>query len=202
VQIPRILQVLELFGIPVIGKPGLEADDVIATLTDRVLEDPAHPDLTVRIVSKDKDLEQLLRERVTLFDIHTGDEMDHEALYRRRGVTPDQVIDYLTLTGDVVDNVPGVPGIGPKTAAKLLHQFGSVDGILENLDQVKGQCRENLLNARAALPISRRLVTLHRDPEISFDLEAARVRPLPKQDMAELCRTLGFGRLTELFGNL
>jgi DNA polymerase-1 len=128
--------------------------------------------------------------------------MDHEALYRRRGVTPDQVIDYLTLTGDVVDNVPGVPGIGPKTAAKLLHQFGSVDGILENLDQVKGQCRENLLNARAALPISRRLVTLHRDPEISFDLEAARVRPLPKQDMAELCRTLGFGRLTELFGNL
>lgn len=198
-QIPRILEVLELFGIPVIGKSGLEADDIIATLTDRVLEDPTQPDLTVRIVSKDKDLEQLLRDRVTLFDIHTGEEMDSETLFDRRGVTPDQIIDYLTLTGDVVDNVPGVPGIGPKTAAKLLQTHGSLDRILENLDQVKGQCRDNLEKARSYLPISRRLIALHRDDAIPFDLESARVGPLPTEDMARFCETLGFGRLTAFF---
>lgn len=198
-QIPRILQVLELFGIPIIAKRGLEADDVIATLADRIVEDPAHTDLTVRIVSKDKDLEQLLRDRITLFDIHTGEELDRDSLQARRGVTPDQIVDYLTLTGDTVDNVLGVPGIGPKTAAKLLSQFGSVDGILRNLPEIKGQCRENLEKARETLPISRRLVTLVRDPEIPFDLESARARPLPGNEMAEFCRTLGFGRLTEFF---
>ena len=198
-QIPRILEVLKLFGIPVIGKSGLEADDIIATLTDRVLDDPTQPDLTVRIVSKDKDLEQLLRDRVTLFDIHTGEELDSDGLFDRRGVTPSQIIDYLTLTGDTVDNVPGVPGIGPKTAAKLLQQHGSLDRILENLDQVKGQCRDNLEAARPYLPISRRLIALHRDDEIPFDLDSARVSPLPTEDMARFCETLGFGRLTEFF---
>ena len=198
-QIPRILEALELFGIPVIGKRGLEADDIIATLTDRVLEDPAHPDLTVRIVSKDKDLEQLLHDRVTLFDIHTGEELGSDGLFARRGVIPDQIIDYLTLTGDTVDNVPGVPGIGPKTAAKLLQQHGTLERILENLDMVKGQCRDNLEKARPYLPISRRLIALHRDSEIPFDLDAARARPLPTEDMASFCETLGFGRLTEFF---
>src|SRR6478609_9055195 len=93
VQIPRILEMTELFGIPVIGVPGLEADDVIGTITHRLLSDPSCSDLKIRIVSKDKDLEQLLGDRVTLFDIHTDTTIDVAALWEGKGITPAQVID-------------------------------------------------------------------------------------------------------------
>jgi DNA polymerase I len=197
-QVGRILELVSLFGIPIIGKTGLEADDIIATITDRVLADPAQADLRVRIVSKDKDLEQLLNERVTLYDIHTEAEMDVAALKEKRGIEPGQVVDLLMLTGDTVDNVPGVNGIGPKTAAKLLQQYGSVDGILENLTQIKGSWRENLENARPLLPFSRRLLSLKRDPEIPFSLEEAQVRPLPSTAIASLFDELGFHRIKDL----
>lgn len=198
-QMPRIRELLDLLGIPVVCKPGLEADDVIATITDRVLSDAAHPGLRVRIVSPDKDLEQLLTgDRVTLFDVHTEVETDEAALLQKRGVTPAQVVDLLALTGDAVDNVPGVDGIGPRTAAKLVQQFGSLDGVLENLDQVKGWWKENLEKARPVLPLSRRLLTLERDPEIAFSLEEARARPLPAADLTRLFDELGFSRLKAL----
>ena len=194
-QLGRILELLDLLEVPVISRPGLEADDVIATLTDRVLADEAYPDLRVRIVSRDKDLEQLLSRRATLFDVHTEAETDVAALWERRGVTPAQVVDLLTLTGDVVDNIPGVAGIGPKTAAKLLQQFGSLEGILANLDQVPQRWRESLEKARTFLPLSRRLVTLERDPEIAFSLPSARARPLPAEKLLPFFEELGFSRL-------
>jgi DNA polymerase-1 len=193
-QIPRILEVTELFGIPIVGQAGMEADDVIATITTRLLSDPACDDLSIRIVSKDKDLEQLLSERVTMFDIHTDTTIDVAALWEEKGITPAQVIDVLALTGDTVDNVPGVEGIGPKTAAQLVQQFGSIDGILENLDQIKGKRRENLEKAREQLPISRTLVTLRHDAEIPFTLEGARVRPLQVAKLQTLFQQLGFRR--------
>jgi len=117
-QIPRIQELIELFGIPAIEHPGLEADDVIACITHRVLRDPAMADIDIRIVSKDKDLEQLLCDRVTMFDIHTDTQINTAWLMENKGIRPDQVIDLLALTGDTVDNVPGVEGIGPKTAAR------------------------------------------------------------------------------------
>jgi DNA polymerase-1 len=196
-QTERILQLLGLCGIPVIGKPGLEADDVIATITDRLMADPAHADLRIRIVSRDKDLEQLLSDRVTLFDVHTGTETDVAALRAKRGIEPEQVVDLLTLTGDAVDNIPGVDGIGPRTAAKLLQQYGTLDAILENLDQLKGAWRDNLAKVRPALPYSRRLVTLKRDEEIPFSLEDSRVRPLPTEAIVPLFDELGFNRLKD-----
>src|SRR5690242_4420926 len=111
-QIPRVFETVETFGIPIVGHPGLEAHGVIASITQRVLDDPALADVTIRIVSKDKDLEQLLCDRVSLFDIHTDTTIDVAALFANKGVTPAQVIDLLTLTGDTVDNVPGVDGVG------------------------------------------------------------------------------------------
>ena len=143
----------------------------------RLLNDPACDDLNIRIVSKDKDLEQLLCDRVTMFDIHTDTTIDVASLLETKGITPAQVIDVLALTGDTVDNVPGVEGIGPKTAAQLVQQFGSIDGILANLDQIKGKRRENLEKARAHLPLSRELVTLRCEADFPFSLEDARVRP-------------------------
>jgi DNA polymerase I len=194
-QTERILQLLALCSIPVIGKPGLEADDVIATITDRLLADPAHPDLRIRIVSKDKDLEQLLSDRVTLYDVHTGAETDVEALRAKRGIEPGQVVDLLALTGDAVDNIPGVDGIGPRTAAKLLQQYGSLENILEHLDEIKAAWKENLDRARPVLPLSRRLLTLKRDDDIPFSLDAARARPLPTEELVSLFDELGFSRL-------
>jgi DNA polymerase I len=196
-QVPRVLEVVEAFGIPVIGQAGLEADDVIATIVQRVLDDPACAGLDVRIISKDKDLEQLLCDRVALFDIHTGATIDVAALWENKGITPGQVIDVLALTGDTVDNVPGVDGIGLKTAAQLIGEFGSIEGILAGLDRIKGKRRENLEKAREHLPLSRALVTLRRDASVSFSLEASRVCPVDLERLLALFQQLGFNRYQE-----
>ena len=164
-QIPRITQVLEHFNIPIVGVKGLEADDVIATITQRVLDDPSSKDVHIRIISKDKDLEQLLCDRVTMFDIHTDKTIDVASLWEDKGITPEQVIDLLALMGDTVDNVPGVEGVGPKTAAKLIQDFESIDGIFANIDKIKGKRRQNLEKAQSHLPLSRTLVTLKRDAD-------------------------------------
>jgi len=103
----------------------------------------------------------------------------------------------LALTGDVVDNIPGVEGIGPRTAAQLVQRFGSLDAVLDNLDQVKDRWRQSLERARPSLPLSRRLVTLERDPDLSFCLEAARARPLPTAALLRIFEELGFTRLLE-----
>ena len=196
-QVPRVFELVERFGLPVVMHPGLEADDVIATITQRVLDDPALADVHVRIVSKDKDLEQLLGDRVALVDIHTDTVIDIAALYASKGVRPAQVVDLLALTGDSVDNVPGVAGIGPKTAAQLIQQFGSIEGIYAGLEQIKGKRRESLEAARAHLPLSRTLVTLKRDGDFAFALEAARVRPPDPQRIIPLFQQLGFHRFQD-----
>ena len=176
-QIPRIQQVLETFEIPVIGKPDLEADDIIASVTQYILDSPDTQDVYVRIISKDKDLEQLLCDRVTMFDIRNEKTIDVATLWETKGITPDQVIDTLALMGDTSDNVPGVEGIGLKTAAKLIQEFGSLENIYANIDQIKGKRRENLEKAQEYISLSQQLVTLKRDAELDFSLEQARVKP-------------------------
>lgn len=176
-QIPRIQQVLETFEIPVIGKPDLEADDIIASVTQYILDSPDTQDVHVRIISKDKDLEQLLCDRVTMFDIRNEKTIDVATLWETKGITPDQVIDTLALMGDTSDNVPGVEGIGLKTAAKLIQEFGSLENIYANIDQIKGKRRENLEKAQEYISLSQQLVTLKRDAKLDFSLEQARVKP-------------------------
>ena len=196
-QVPRVLEAIGGFGIPVIGEAGLEADDVIATITQRLLDDPARGDLEIRIVSKDKDLEQLLGPRVSMFDVHTDVTIDVAALLANKGITPEQVVDTLTLIGDTVDNVPGVDGIGPKTAAQLVQQYGSLDGILAALDGLSPKRRESFERARAHLSLSRTLVTLRRDASFPFDLDAARVRPPDVGRLVPLFQLLGFHRFQD-----
>ncbi|MDQ3700926.1 MAG: DNA polymerase I [Chloroflexota bacterium] len=196
-QVPRVQELMERFGIPVVGQAGLEADDIIATITQRVLDDPSCADVEIRIVSKDKDLEQLLGERVTMFDVHTDTTMDVAGLLASKGITPAQVVDSLALIGDAVDNVPGVAGIGPKTAAQLVQQFGSLAGILERLDEVKGKRREALALARPHLPLSLALVTLKRDADFPFSLEAARVHPPDPNKLIPFFQQLGFHRFQD-----
>ncbi len=196
VQIPRILEITRLFGVPVLSHQGAEADDIIATIATRLTasDHDGDRDVTVAIVSKDKDLEQLLGDRVKMFDIHTDTTIDVETLKETKGIAPEQVIDLLTLTGDSTDNIPGVAGVGTKTAAKLLQEFGSIDNLLANVDKIKGKRRENIEAARPFLDKARQLVTLKRDVPIDFKLEDAHVDQIDATALQRLFKKLGFNR--------
>ena len=191
-QIDRIFEVIEGFGIPILGQTGLEADDVIATITQRILDDPTYRDVQIRIVSKDKDLEQLICDRVSLFDIHTDTLIDAPALLANKGITPEQVIDVLALMGDNVDNVPGVEGIGPKTAGQLVQQFGSVEGVLSHLDEIKGAMQRKLIDGRDSAFLSKRLATILRDVPVQIDLPKCVAHDFDKHKVEDLFRELEF----------
>ena len=204
-QIHRILQLLEAFGILTLGKPELEADDIIASVTQSILDNPETEDVDVTIISRDKDLEQLLLgDRVTMLDLHNDKIIDERSLKETKGIEPSQVVDVLALMGDTSDNVPGVEKIGLKTAAQLILQYGSIDGIFENIDEIKGKRRENLEKARSQLALARQLVTLRRDAASGFSIEQARVKPLDLQKILPLFRELELKRyeqvVTELAG--
>lgn len=201
-QIPRMFELAQLFGLPILEAPGYEADDVMATLADAVTAgkfDQEAPGLHLRLVAKDKDLEQVLGDRVTLYDVQTDESLDADALVVKRGITAQQVIDYQTLIGDSTDNIPGVKGIGPKTAQKLLEQFGTVENLLANLDQLKGKQKENLEIARdtGVIDLTRRLVTLKRDTPIEFSLADTQTHGTEKikgPELLAMFRELGFNR--------
>lgn len=189
-QIPVMLKMTEDFGVPVVGLPGYEADDLMATFADRFAGEFDR----IRLVSKDKDLQQCLTQKVTLYDIHKDEEMGIEGLHEKKGVRPDQIIDLQVLTGDNVDNIPGVPGIGDKTAAKLIAEFGTVDNLLANIDQVKGKRRENIEKSQRQFELARKLVTLKKDVEIGT---AASDLALPSPDgelLVKRFKELGFGK--------
>ena len=197
-QIPRIEQVLRAFGILTLGETALEADDIIASVTQVVLDEPTARHVHVAIVSKDKDLEQLLGPRVTMLDIHNDKTLDVQTLWRTKQIKPSQVCDVLALMGDSADNVPGVEGIGLKTAATLIHKFGSIEEIFANIDEMKGKRRENLEKARAQLPLSRTLVTLKRDAALNFSLEQARVKPFDLRKIQPLFQELELKRFNKV----
>lgn len=192
-QIRRIHQVLEVMGISELVVPGFEADDVIATLARKA----SAAGWQVRICSKDKDLEQLIDERTRLYDCRTGAECDAARLLAEKGYRPDQALDIQTLIGDSIDNVPGVPGVGPKTAAKLLAEFGTLEALLAGLDKVKPALAAKIRENQPALELSRKLVRLRDDVPLPVELEAMGVgRPDPAR-MAPLFGELGFARFLD-----
>ncbi|MCZ6445025.1 MAG: DNA polymerase I [Planctomycetota bacterium] len=193
-QVNRCVQVLDLMGIPVLGVEGVEADDVIATIVRQLAAE--HPDLNIRIISRDKDLTQLIGEHVDLLDINKDETITPEQLFRTEGVKPHHVRDILALMGDPTDNVPGVAGIGPKTAAQLILRHGSLDGVLAHLNEITGKRRANLEASRDVLALSRQLVTLKDDVDVRLDLESARFQPasVPVDQLLGTFQQLGFNR--------
>ena len=174
-QIPVMIEIAEAFGLPVLAVPGAEADDIMATLADTLTA--ADADLKVTLVSKDKDLEQVISDRVVLYDVQTQEVRDEPNLLATKGITPAQAIDYQALIGDTSDNVPGVEGIGPKTASKLLEKFGDLDGVIAGVPTLKGKQKERLEAAieNGRLALSKKLVTLMRDVETGFVADDAAV---------------------------
>jgi DNA polymerase-1 len=161
-QIAPIHEVVALLGWKVLEVPGIEADDVIGTLARRAEAEGKR----CLISSGDKDLTQLVSDHITQVDTMSGKLYDREGVAANFGVPPEQIVDYLTLVGDSVDNVPGVEKVGPKTAVKLLAEYGSVDALVARAAEVKGAVGENLRRALDWLPQGRRLLTVKTDCEL------------------------------------
>lgn len=196
-QVERAIKILELLGVPVIGAPGFEADDVIATIASDF--SAKHPDIRVRIISKDKDLKQLLGSgtpHTEMYDVHTDKLITEATLMQELGITPAQVIDMLALMGDTADNVPGVPGIGPKTACQLIAEHGTLDAVVAAAEAgtIKGKRRENIVAFKDKLPLSKELVSLRHDVPIKLDLDAASTDALNLAELMPVLRELGFNR--------
>jgi DNA polymerase I len=188
-QIPLVFQMLAGMRIPALSIPGFEADDVLATLA-RV---GAARGLDVFLCTNDKDCRQLLTERIKLFNLRKREIFDDAALLKDWGIKPEQVIDFQMLVGDSVDNVAGVAGIGEKTAAKLLQEFGTVDNLLDNIDKVAGaKKQENLRNAVAELPRTRTLVTLKTDVPLEMPWDQWRLKPWNAPQLLPLFKEWGF----------
>jgi DNA polymerase-1 len=161
-QIEPIHQVVKLLGWPVLMPPGIEADDAIGTLA-RVA---AEAGLRVVISTGDKDLAQLVDPHTTLVNTMSGEVLDEAGVLAKFGVSPGRIVDYLTLIGDSVDNVPGVDKVGPKTAAKWIAEHGSLDGVIAAAGSIKGAAGDNLRNALGWLPTGRTLVTVKTDCDL------------------------------------
>ena len=191
VQEPMIAQVFEAMRIPVVSVAGFEADDVMATLA-RSGEERG---LTVHLCTSDKDCRQLLTDRVKILNLRKGEAMDARGLVDDWGVRPEQVIDYQTLVGDASDNVKGVSGCGPKTAAKWLKEYGTLANVLANVDKLGGpKIRESVKKASedGTLDRARKLVTLVRDVPMALDWDAWKRRDWDGQRLLELFAEFGF----------
>jgi DNA polymerase-1 len=162
-QIEPIHEVVKLMGWPVLCVPDIEADDVIGTLARTA----AAQGVEVIVSSGDKDLSQLVDEHITIIDTMNGKKRDVAGVTAEFGVPPQLMVDFQTLVGDAVDNVPGVDKVGPKTAAKWLAEYGSLDGLIARAAEVKGQAGENLRKAIDRLPLSRQLVTIRTDCDLT-----------------------------------
>jgi DNA polymerase-1 len=195
-QEARILQIVRASGIPVFAQPGFEADDLIATMAHRLRDSG----FRVVIVSKDKDLRQLIDDDTVMYDVTADAFFDRASMIERCGYTPAQAIDVQTLMGDSVDNVRGIPGVGEKTAAKLIQQYGNVDAILKNLDQLTPKLRQNFENNAANLPIARQLVTLKSDVEMDFNPAACQFAGLSVAGLRPQLESLGFTGLLKRLG--
>jgi DNA polymerase-1 len=181
-QVEPMLKIVGALGFPILRVSGVEADDVIGTLATQAHEHG----IEVLISTGDKDLAQLVRPGITLINTMTNTTMDSAAVMEKFGVKPEQIVDFLSLTGDTVDNVPGVTKCGPKTAAKWLAEYGSLDGVIANADKVGGKIGEYLREALPALPLSRQLVTIKTDVPLDFTVQQLALRERDVDALREL----------------
>jgi len=180
---------VEAFNVPAVDLPGYEADDLIATYARQAREAGAE----VTVVSSDKDLMQLVEDKVVLYDAMRNRELGIEAVHEKFGVGPDKVVEVQALAGDSVDNVPGVPGIGVKTAALLINEYGDLENLLAHADEIKQPKRRDALIENAELArISRQLVLLKNDVPVERDIDSFDVRKLDADVLTTFLREQGF----------
>src|SRR4051794_3483809 len=187
-QEERILEVVRDAGVPIFAKPGFEADDLIATMAKRL----CGQGFETFVVSKDKDLRQVLNDCTKMYDVQGDKVIDPAVMEEKVGYSPVEAIEVQTLTGDAIDNVPGIPGVGEKTAAKLVKKYGSADAVLKHLDELTPKMRENFEKYGERLELSRKLVTLKDDVDFEFEPEACKYVGLNVDGMKPHFVQLGF----------
>ncbi|WP_126452157.1 DNA polymerase I [Sulfuriflexus mobilis] len=181
-QIQPIHDIIKAMGLPILVVDGVEADDVIGTLA----VEASRQGMPTLISTGDKDMAQLVDDSVTLVNTMTELVSDPAMVEEKFGVRPDQIIDYLTLIGDKVDNVPGVPKVGPKTAVKWLAEYGDLETIMANADQIKGKVGEYLRDSLEQLPLSKQLVTIKCDVELGDGPNSLQRQPVDSEALREL----------------
>ncbi|RLC95816.1 MAG: DNA polymerase I, partial [Chloroflexi bacterium] len=196
-QMARIRQVVETLGIPIFEQEGYEADDLLGTLSRQAEEQGVN----TLIVTGDRDLLQLVDERVHVLTsrrrFSDTTVYDTEGVKQRYGLTPGQLLDLKAMMGDQSDNIPGVRGVGEKTATKLLQQYGSLEEIYAHLDEVQTRFRNKLDEGREMAHLSRRLGAIVRDAPVQLDLDACQTRSFDRKPVLELFRELEFRSLAE-----
>lgn len=193
-QVRRIRQIVELMGIPIVEAEGYEADDVIATLVEQY---KGREDLKLVVVSRDKDLDQIVGGGVVLYDPMKDEFIDEAGLVKEKGYPPAQAVEVQALMGDTSDNVPGVPGVGGKTAAKLIAQYGNIEGVIAHAAELSPKLRANVEAAAQKLPLSRELVRLERDAPVACELDRMAAGGVVNANVLAVFKELGFTRLLD-----
>jgi DNA polymerase-1 len=197
VQIEPLHNLIRTMGLPLIMEPDVEADDVMGALAKYAEKQG----FQVIISTGDKDMAQLVNEHITLENTMSNTHMDVQGVIDKFGVTPEQIIDYLTLMGDVSDNIPGVPKVGPKTAAKWLNQYGSLDNLIAAADEIRGKVGENLRDTLDQLPLSKALTTIKCDLDLPFEMADLKKRSVDNEELREHLVELGFTTWLKTFDN-
>ncbi|MBN2687647.1 MAG: DNA polymerase I, partial [Deltaproteobacteria bacterium] len=193
-QMPFIKDIVRGFAMPVIEREGMEADDIIGTIATACVP----PGVDTVIVSGDKDLMQLVSGSVVVVDTMKDKTYDVEGVKERFGVAPEQVVDILGLAGDTSDNIPGVPGVGEKTALKLIKEYGTLEDVIAHADEVKNaRLRKNLKDYADQARLSRELATIRTDVPVEFDLEAFRLTEPDADALKELFKEFEFSSLLQ-----
>jgi DNA polymerase-1 len=194
-QEQRILSLVKDVGIPIFVKPGFEADDLIATMAARLCD----KGYEVFMVSSDKDLRQVVNDCTKMYDAYTNEVIDAARLEEKFGFNPREALEIQTLMGDNIDNIPGIPGVGDKTALKLIKQYGSADNVLAHVGELKGKMKENFEKYADRIPVARQLVTLKTDVDFTFDPEVCRFQGLNVEALRKHLAECGFHSLLKKY---
>ena len=197
VQIEPLHQLIRAMGLPVIMEPGVEADDVLGALAQHA----AVQGFSVIISTGDKDMAQLVTDQITLENTMTNSHMDIQGVIDKFGVKPEQIIDYLALMGDSSDNIPGVPKVGPKTAAKWLEQYQTLENLIANADKITGKIGENLRASLEQLPLAKQLTTIKCNLDLAYSTDDLKRRPVNTMELKNRLAELGFSSWLKMLDN-
>ena len=188
-QIPLLYDVVNAYNIPLFAIQGFEADDIIGTISKKLSKES----IECTIITIDKDMDQLIDKHIKIFNPRKKEIRDTEKLHKENGIEPENVIDILALGGDSSDNIPGIPGIGYKTALNLIKEWKSLENVITNADKIKGKKKqENLLKYAELARLSKRLATINTEVPLDFNLEACRLTNFNNIKLNELFTNYGF----------
>ena len=198
VQIEPLHRLIRAMGLPLIMESGVEADDVLGALAQHA----AQQGFNVIISTGDKDMAQLVTEQIILENTMSNTRLDIQGVFDKFGVKPEQIIDYLALMGDTSDNIPGVPKVGPKTAAKWLEQYHTLENLIANADKITGKIGENLRASLEQLPLAKQLTTIKCDLDLPYGISDLKRQPVVNHELKELLTQLGFMSWVKLLDNV